>query len=1125
MSFSTSVHQPNVDQNNDAVPKNPKDNYWDSATCQNAIEIVDRRCTALIYKKDGKGFCSALAKHPILLNKNCSGICYFEILIVNMKSMVTIGFAPKQFTISQSDERIFNCADTYAYESGGNFWINGRGQRGKSEFTFQAGDIVGCGINLDTRQIFFTQNKWDFGDIAFLSMCPSVVPLFPFVSLMDSGDKIVAKFKPKFIINLASLKFNPVERQQNSGTIPNEVEAVIDGEHTPLWTAVVGDQRKLHEILLENGADPNENLKLAYKGQNRSNLETFKVLMENGANVKQKTADDFGSMPLHFACSEGHLEIVKLLVEEGEADIEIADSYGKTALMVACSLQKWDIVRYLIGKGAKVDRTNAKGISPLHLECIDGHLEIVKLLVEGGKADIEKAEADSVIEWSPLMVASLTEKWDIVRYLIEKGANIDQTNSYEGFSIIHFFAIHGHFDLCKLMLDKGINVNKQMHNRTTPLHLACKHGHLEIVKLLVEEGKADIESADDNRHTPLMIALCGHQLEIAYYLVEKGAKVDQSADFIGNTPFLYAIYMKSLSLCKLMVKVANVNLRMADHGFTPLRLACEVGHLGIVKLLVEEGKADIEIADSYGKTALMVACSLQKWDIVRYLIGKGAKVDRTNAKVKLLVEGGKADIEKAEADSVIEWSPLMVASLTEKWDIVRYLIEKGANIDQTNSYEGFSIIHFFAIHGHFDLCKLMLDKGINVNKQMHNRTTPLHLACKHGHLEIVKLLVEEGKADIESADDNRHTPLMIALCGHQLEIAYYLVEKGAKVDQSADFIGNTPFLYAIYMKSLSLCKLMVKVANVNLRMADHGFTPLRLACEVGHLGIVKLLVEEGKADIEIADSYGKTALMVACSLQKCDIVRYLIGKGAKVDRTNAKGISPLLSACIDGHLEIVKLLVEGGKADIEIEADSVIEWSPLMVASKKRKWDIVRYLIEKGVKVDQTNAKGISPLHLACIDGHLEIVKLLVEVGKADIEKAEADSVIGWSPLMVASNIQKWDIFRYLIEKGANIDHTDNNGLSIIHYLVDNNNFDECKILIDKGVNVNQKTADNLLRSTPLHLACKTGQLEIVKLLVEEGKADIEIANSDGDTALKLAKAKKKDDVVHYLVEKGAKNN
>ncbi|KAL3068977.1 hypothetical protein niasHS_015692 [Heterodera schachtii] len=534
MSFSTSVHQPNVDQNIDA-PSNPQDNYWDSATCQNAIEIVDRRCTALIYKKDGKGFCSALAKHPILLNKNCSGICYFEILIVNMKSMVTIGFAPKQFTISQSDERIFNCADTYAYESGGNFWINGRGQRGKSEFTFQVGDIVGCGINLDTRQIFFTQNKWDFGDIAFLSMCPSVVPLFPFVSLMDSGDKIVAKFKPKFIINLASLKFNPVERQQNSGTIPNEEEAVIDGEHTPLWTAVVDGQTKLLEFLLENGADPNENLKLAYKGQNRNfsplhyasikgNLETFKVLMENGANVKQKTADEFGTMPLHFACSEGHLEIVKLLVEEGKADIEIADSYGKTALMVACSFQKCDIVRYLIEKGAKVDRTDAKGISSLLSACIDGHLEIVKLLVEGGKADIEKA--DSVIGWSPLMVASFTEKWVIVRYLIDKGANTDHTDN-NGLSIIHYLVDNNNFDECKFLIDKGVNVNQKTADnllRSTPLHLACENGQLEIVKLLVEEGKADIEIANSDGDTALKLAKAKKKDDVVHYLVEKGAK-------------------------------------------------------------------------------------------------------------------------------------------------------------------------------------------------------------------------------------------------------------------------------------------------------------------------------------------------------------------------------------------------------------------------------------------------------------------------------------------------------------------------------------------------------------------------------------------------------------------------
>ncbi|KAL3106751.1 hypothetical protein niasHT_017806 [Heterodera trifolii] len=149
-----------------------------------------------------------------------------------MKDWATIGFAPKRN--AKLDERIYSRIGTYAYESGGTFWIS-RKRQNPYEF-FGNGDVVGCGIYSEKRQIFFTKNGQLLETPDFF-ISPSDNddvyddnPLFPFVTLSKFGAKIEANFGPEFKFDLDTLKniggrMQIIVKSIDSNTFTLDVEA------------------------------------------------------------------------------------------------------------------------------------------------------------------------------------------------------------------------------------------------------------------------------------------------------------------------------------------------------------------------------------------------------------------------------------------------------------------------------------------------------------------------------------------------------------------------------------------------------------------------------------------------------------------------------------------------------------------------------------------------------------------------------------------------------------------------------------------------------------------------------------------------------------------------------------
>ncbi|KAL3117407.1 hypothetical protein niasHT_000158 [Heterodera trifolii] len=195
------VH-PNIRKNIAEKFSYPKQNCWDANASHNDLEVFGTKSLKVYYKGDGSGRRSVFAKHSILFTE--SGIFFFEIKIKSCKSLCSIGLATKVMPL---DGKLGQNLDTCAYQSDGQFWANGPSNTGNANFS--SGDIVGCGINLATRRIIFTKNGQPLNTPDLFFSPPFGFPLFPFISLSDSGDLIETNFGPKF-------KFDPAKVQQQA---------------------------------------------------------------------------------------------------------------------------------------------------------------------------------------------------------------------------------------------------------------------------------------------------------------------------------------------------------------------------------------------------------------------------------------------------------------------------------------------------------------------------------------------------------------------------------------------------------------------------------------------------------------------------------------------------------------------------------------------------------------------------------------------------------------------------------------------------------------------------------------------------------------------------------------------
>jgi hypothetical protein len=138
-------------------------------------------------------------------------------------------------------------------------------------------------------------------------------------------------------------------------------------------------------------------------------------------------------------------------------------------------------VANLLGRGFDPNTLDPKGLHGLFLAVQEPSPKVADVLIRWPKTNVEfRSPKDE----SPLMLASLRGHVDMVRKLIERGADVNKT----GWAPLHYAATNGHSEIIRLLLENHAYIDAESPNGTTPLMMAAHYGTAEAVKLLLAEG-------------------------------------------------------------------------------------------------------------------------------------------------------------------------------------------------------------------------------------------------------------------------------------------------------------------------------------------------------------------------------------------------------------------------------------------------------------------------------------------------------------------------------------------------------------------------------------------------------------------------------------------------------------
>ncbi|MFH4974120.1 hypothetical protein AB6A40_000829 [Gnathostoma spinigerum] len=228
---------------------------------------------------------------------------------------------------------------------------------------------------------------------------------------------------------------------------------------------------------------------LVYNAARDGNLRRLKIFLEGRSAEWLNSAfegDPDRAPPIVVAARNGHVDVVRYLIKKG-ADVSVTGTVtfdgetvsGSPALWAAAAAGHYGVVECLVNEGCvDINQPTLSDSTPLRGACYDGHLRIVKFLVEGG-ADIERPNRHG---HTPLMIASFRRRIEVVEYLLSKGAD-PRHISPKGNTALHDAAESGSVEICERLIEAGAE-NVADDDKITPLLSAAIAGHGMVVHLL-----------------------------------------------------------------------------------------------------------------------------------------------------------------------------------------------------------------------------------------------------------------------------------------------------------------------------------------------------------------------------------------------------------------------------------------------------------------------------------------------------------------------------------------------------------------------------------------------------------------------------------------------------------------
>ena len=504
----------------------------------------------------------------------------------------------------------------------------------------------------------------------------------------------------------------------------------------------------------------------------------------------------------------------------------------------------------------------------------------------------------------------------------------------------------------------------------TRLVILASQGDRPGVSALLKQ-KVDVNVAQGDGMTALHWAALKDDVQMAKMLLDAGADVKAVTRVEALTPLWLAAHEGHAAMVELLLKSGSDSNSANNLGTTALMTASASGSADAVKALLDHGANVNAKETSHGQTALMFAASVDRDEVIRLLASHGADMNVTSTVTKLgkvlfdadgnpLPSAGRGGAGRggqqaaggrqqapggAGAQFMGGWTALHFASRDGLVNAAKALVESGANINEPGAGDKTSPLVIAIANGHFDLAKYLIDKGADVNASSTDGLSPVYAAIDTQWAPVAWAPVPDT-----SKEKTSYLDLMKLLVDHHADLNVKLT-RGLwfrPADHNQSWIrnpGQNAFIRAAQATDLDAMKFL----------ADHGAdvkavtaqkdNALMVAAGVGWAGnfstnapgpflpAVKYLVETAGLDINAVDSQGFTAVMGAAYRGDNEMVQYLVDHGAKLDFRTSRGWSvtdmangPSLRTSVPvSHPETIALLTKlGAPPLLKVEGEEIL---------------------------------------------------------------------------------------------------------------------------------------------------------------------------------------------------------
>ena len=477
----------------------------------------------------------------------------------------------------------------------------------------------------------------------------------------------------------------------------------------------------------------------------------------------------------------------------------------------------------------------------------------------------------------------------------------------------------------------------------------------------------------------------------------------------------------------------------------------------------------------------------------------------------------------------------------------------------TLNTDGESPLHISCKYSHFEIVELLQEsRKCDLSIQDNKGNTPLHLACKRKSLDIIKFLLDmrcstnipnkkgETAQDIPLNEDE-DCLLHIACQWGDVGIVRHLITDGRRDPTIRNMHLNTPLHIACYSKAVSIIRFLLKMrcsTNIpnkkgqtaqDIPLNENGDRLLHIACQWADVNTVNYLINDQKCDRNIQNAKFNTPLHIACLWRSLSITRVLLEQKCSINIPNKKGVTAqyiplndngdllLHIACQWGDVDIVRYLIIDEKCDINLQNAKFN--TPLHFACYQKLLDIIKILLEMRCSTRIPNKKGETAqdiplygdylLHIACQWGDMEIVRYLITDEKCNPNVQNSAS--GNTPLHTAAKYGQNDIIvQLLLSKECNPNFQNKDGDTALHTAAKYGQDDTIvQLLSCKECDI---TAQNKDGNTPLHIAVRYNITPAISKLLTNKQCNPNVENKDGNTPLHTAARYGQEDTIVQLV-------